>query len=114
MNNEIITLVTVLGEKRDDDGFLQEEITAEVEIFAGIKSVGRTEYYEAFRSGIQASIIFLVDQDDFKLSEREITVDGKLKKVKASRVVYDGTSYLIRRTFRNNFGMLEMTCSEVE
>lgn len=114
MNNELITLITVLGEERDAAGFLLRELTYEVEIFAGIKSVGRTEYYEAFRSGIQASIIFLVNQDDFKLSEQEIMLDGKSKKIKASKVIYDGTTYLIRRTYRNNFGMLEMTCSEVE
>lgn len=107
-------MVTVLGENRDGAGFLTGEETMEIEVFAGIKSVGRTEFYEALRSGMQASIIFCVDMDDFKLSEQEIVVNGETKKVKASRVIYDGTVYLIRRTYRKESGMLEMTCSEVE
>lgn len=114
MNNELIELVTVLGCKKNASGFQTEEKTVKITVFAEIKSVGRTEYYEAMRSGIQASIIFAVDMDDFKLSEREITMDGEKKKVKASKVIYDGTTYLIHRTYRNNFGMLEMTCREVE
>lgn len=114
MNNESIELVTVLNDQKDADGFCIGETIEKVEVFAGIKSVGRTEYYEALRSGIQVSIIFVVDPDDFKLSEKEIMVDGKNKKVRASKVIYEGITYLIQRTYRNNFGLLEMTCKEVE
>ena len=114
MNSELIELVTVLEITEDDSGFCTSEETAKTEIFAGIKSVGRTEYYEALRSGIEAKIIFLVDMDDFKLSERMIEVDGVQKKVSATRIIYDGTTYLIVRAYRNNFGMLEITCREVE
>lgn len=112
--DELIELVTVLEVKKNGSGFRVGEDIEKTEVFAGVKSVGRTEYYEALRSGIQVSIIFVVDPDDFMLSEREIQADGEAKKIKASRVIYDGTTYLIRRTYRNNFGMLEMTCSEVE
>jgi hypothetical protein len=114
MNNELIQLVTVLGTTSDNNGFKTGEETVNTEIFAGIKSVGRTEYYEALRSGIEAKIIFLVDMDDFRLSERMIEVDGEQKKISATRIIYDGTTYLIGRTYRNNLGMLEITCREVE
>ena len=112
--DELIELVTVTGQEKGSGGFCISEDIEKVEVFAAVKSVGRTEYYEALRNGIQASIIFIVDPDDFKLSEREVIVDGETKKIRASKVIYDGTTFLIRRTYRNNFGMLEMTCSEVE
>lgn len=112
--DELIELVTVLEIKKNSSGFCVGEDIEKIEVFAGVKSVGRTEYYEALRNDIQVSIIFVVDPDDFRLSEREIQADGGLKKIKASKVVYDGTTYRIRRTYKNNFGMLEMTCSEVE
>lgn len=114
MNGELIQLITVTGTTRDAEGFCTGEETVVTEIFAGIKSVGRMEYYEALRSGIEAKIIFLADMDDFRMSERTIEVDGEQKKVSATRIVYDGTTYLIGRTYRNNFGMLEITCREVE
>lgn len=114
MNSELITLVTVTGRLKDNSGFQTGEETAEAEVFAGIKSVGRTEYYEAVRAGVKANIIFLVDADDFKLSEQTIEVEGAPKKVRAAKIIYDETEYLIQRIFRNNFGMLEITCGEVE
>lgn len=112
--DELIQLITIVSREENKGGFLVSEDIRSVEIFAGVKSVGRTEYYEALRNGIEAKIIFVVDPEDFLLSVHEIDKDGQKKEVKASRIVYDGTTYMIKRTFRNNFGMLEMTCTEVE
>ncbi len=112
--DELIELVTVTGHEKGSSGFCIDENIEKVEVFAAVKSVGRTEYYEALRNGTQVSIIFIVDPDDFKLTEREVIVDDEVRKIRASRVIYDGITYLIRRTYQNNFGMLEMTCSEVE
>lgn len=112
--NELIELVTVLNTEDDNNGFQVREDTHSVEVFARVKSVGRTEYYEALRNGIDVKIIFVVDPDDFALSEREISVDGRTKKIRASRVIYDGVTYMIKRTYRNDSGLLEMTCAEVE
>ena len=114
MNNELIDLVTVLGSEKDEDGFLTEENTAKAEVFAGVKSVGRTEYYEAVRAGMQVNIIFVVDADDFRLSEHEITVDGKTRKVKTTKIIHDGMTYLIHRTYVKDSGLMEITCREVE
>lgn len=114
MCNELIELVTVLGSDKDADGFRTEEKIKKVEVFADIKSVGRTEYYEAVRAGMNVNIIFVVDTDDFKLSEHEMDVDGAIKKVKASKIIHDGTTYLIHRTFVKDSGLMEITCREVE
>lgn len=114
MCNELIELVTVLGSEENANGFQTEERTAKVEVFAEIKSVGRMEYYEAVRAGMRVSIIFVVDADDFKLSECEITADGEIKKVKASKIIHDGTTYLIHRTYVKGSGLMEITCREVE
>lgn len=114
MCNELIELVTVLGSVKDADGFRMEEKIEKVEVFADIKSVGRTEYYEAVRAGMKVNIIFVVDADDFKLSEHEISVDGEIKKVRASKIIHDGTTYLIHRTFRTDSERMEITCREVE
>lgn len=114
MCNELIELVTVLGSDKDADGFRTEEKIKKVEVFADIKSVGRTEYYEALRSSMKVNIIFTVDTDDFKLSEHEMNIDGTIKKIRASKIVHDGTTYLIHRTFRTDSGLMEITCREVE
>lgn len=111
--NELIELVTIMNTEEDDDGFRVRDDTYSVEVFASVKSVGRTEYYEALRNGIEVKIIFIVDQDDFLLSEREISAGEITKKVRATRVIYDGTTYMIKRTYRNANGLLEMTCTEV-
>lgn len=114
MCNELIELVTVLDCKKDADGFRTEEKIKKVKVFADIKSVGRTEYYEAVRSGMQVSIIFVVDVDDFKLSEHKVSVDGEIKRIKASKIIHDGTTYMIHRTFVKDSRLMEITCREVE
>lgn len=115
MNNKLITLVTVIEEERNNNGFKTGEQTYEVEIFADEKSVGRTEQYEALRSGIEVNIIFCVAPDDFSLSKQEIIKkDGSTRKINASRIRHEENEYLIVRTFKNKQGMLEITCREVE
>ncbi len=114
VNNELIELITVLGNDENNNGFCTSENVERTGIFASTKSANRLEYYEALRAGVNASIIFVVDMDDYKLSEREVNADGQTRKVSASRISYDGAEYLIQRTYRNNFGMLEITCGKVE
>lgn len=110
MNNELIQLITVKGYEKDESGFKEKELTDSLEIFASVKSVGRTEYYEALRSGMNVNIIFSVNPDDFDLATKE--VDGK--KIKASKVIHDGATYIIRRTYKKDLHVLELSCEEVE
>lgn len=109
MNNELIQLITVRGYEKKD-GFKVNEDIHTVEIFAGVESVKRTEYYEALRSNVKASIVFTVAPDDFALGI--IKTDGK--KIKPSKIIYDDDVYLIIRTYRKNSGRMEITCAEVE
>lgn len=110
MNNELIQLVTIKGIKKDASGFKTGEEVSTVDIFAEVKSVGRAEFYEAARSGVRVDIIFVVNPDDFAMAA--VLVEGK--KIKPSRVIYDGTTYLIERTYKKDLHVLEMTCKEVE
>lgn len=110
MNNEVIKLVTVKGYKKDASGFQSGEDVSTLEIFADVKSVGRTEFYEATRSGMRVDVIIVVNPDDFAMAIVE--VDGK--KIKPSRVIYEDTTYLIERTYKKDMHVLEMTCKEVE
>lgn len=109
--NELLTLVAVTGTQRDGNGFVTGEQTAQKEVFCAVKSVGRKEHYEALRSGIKASIIFVVDKDDF---DAAAGTSPEGKKVRPSRAVdIDGNSYRIVRTYGDG-GDLELTCEEVE
>lgn len=110
MNNELIKLVTVAGCQEDRKGLGSDEVVAEVEVFAGIKSVGRTEYYEALRNGIDLKIIFIISPDDFKLADG--IVDGK--KISASKIIYDGEEFLIKRTYVKDMVEMELMCGKVE
>ncbi len=110
LRNELIQLVTIKGAEKEE-GFKIKEDTITVEIFAEIQSVGRTEFYEALRNGINVNIIFAVEPEDFKLGI--VRVDGI--KIKPSKVIYDGDEYIIKRTYlKKSSGLLEITCSEVE
>lgn len=114
MNNERIILLTVTGEERDRGGFLTGESVEETEIFAGKKSVNRSEFYEALRAGRKASVIFEVDPDDFSLSQREIDRNGAMKRSRATKVIHEGIRYRIIRTYQKAPHCLELTCEEVE
>lgn len=109
--NELLILEVILGHTTNKNGFKEFERTAQAKVFCAVRSVGRTEYYEAARNGIKASIIFVVNKDDF---DAAAGVNEEGKKVKPSRVIYNDTVYLIRRSYADTFGNLELTCEEVE
>lgn len=109
--NELLILETVLGYTTNKNGFKNSDITAQTEVFCAVKSVGRAEYYEAARNGIKASLIFVVNKDDF---EAAAGTNEEGKKVKPSRVIYNNTVYMIKRSYAEAFGDLELTCEEVE
>lgn len=105
MMTETAELIYVFNRK-DIDGFPVTD-TVETQVYVREKSVKRTEFYEAMRSGITPSIVFEVRQEDFELTAH--TENGK--KVYASKVRYDGTVYDIIRSYRNDRSMIELTCS---
>lgn len=108
--NELLTLVTVTGMRCDENGFKTEELTVQKEIFCAVKSVGRTEHYEAARSGFKAGLIFVVNRDDFETAI--VDMDGR--RIKPTKVLYNGVTYLIHRNYVIQYGDMELTCEEVE
>lgn len=109
VRNEVIKLITVTGSVKNANGFATEEQVEECEIFAEVKSVGRTEYYEALRSGVKTSLIFDVYPDDFDMGR--IVRDGKT--YRPSKVLHDNVEYRIVRTYRKSIDSMELTCEEV-
>lgn len=87
MKNEVIKLVSAI-KVQDLDGFETEAYT-ETEVMAEIKSVGRTEFYQAAHDGINVSIIAVINADDYS----SITI-------KPSKVKYDGEYYRIVRQYK--------------
>lgn len=110
MKNELINLITVIGEERDGRGFLKGEEVKKTEVFAEIKSAARSEFYEALRSGRKASIICCVDSDDYAMADE--MVNGRKKH--ASRLEYEGITYRIIRDYKLTGNDVEITCEEVE
>ena len=105
MNEEAVLIYTVTG--KDADGFPVEQ-NEELTVFVREKSATRTEFYEAVRAGIAISIVFEVRQEDWNLT-KHITANGN--PAYASKVRYDGGTYDIVRTYRNDKSMIELICS---
>ena len=110
MRDEIVTLVTNTGTTYDDSGFPTETTEATQDIFARVKSVRASEYYEALRSNLKLAYIFCVDPDDYNLGIR--TVENR--QFKPGFVEYVGLRYKIIRTYRTENGDMELSCEEVE
>lgn len=111
MKNRVIKLVAVTAVTEDADGFKigGEEITKDV--FAEVKSVGYTEFYEGLKDGIKASLIFKVNMPEFFVTE---TVGSVSTDYKPTKIIFDGTDYKIVRQYRRGNGFLEVTCEEIE
>lgn len=86
MRNEIIKLVTNV-KTRNERGFDEIIEKKSHDIFAGIRSAGVIEKYEAERAGINVSIIFMVDADSYKAA----CTDG----LRPDMVEYDNEHYAI-------------------
>ena len=102
MRNEIIRLVTNI-KTRNERGFEEVIEHKSQDIFAGIRSAGVIEKYEAERAGINVSIIFMVDTDSYKAA----CTDG----LRPDMVEYENELYAIydvrnKGSYRN----LEIVC----
>ncbi len=110
MRDELIELITKTGITEDEDGFPTTENEAKTEVFAKVKSVKASEFYQAYVAGMEMALIFCVDLDDYKLAFR--VVDNK--SVKPWAVDYDGVRYKIVRTYRNDMGEIELSAKEAD
>lgn len=101
-----VTLIWSEDAERDDDGFKKKTTTHEETIPATEKSVRRTEFYEARRSGISTKFTLEVRTEDFELSAH--LVNGKKEYAKKAR--YDGGLYDIIRTYGKGKPKTELVC----
>ncbi len=113
MKNQMIEISTVIGGSTDSDGFPTGEGTTEIKknIFADVKSVGFSEYYEGLKDGIKASYLFRVNMHELILT---VETARTITEYKPTRIKFDGAYYRIVRQYKRGFGFLELTCEEVE
>ena len=102
---EEATLLVVTNTKNENGYPVQT--TEEIPVYVRKKSAVRTEYYEALRSGFTVKMVFEVRQEDFKKSQH--TENGK--KVYATKIIYDGSTYDIIRTYEPDKAMIELICA---
>lgn len=96
-HDEEITLVTVT---QDEAGIEQKEIV----VFAAKVSVTRSEFYAAYRTGMDAKWIFSLNREDFEMT-REVVEE---EEVYASQVKYKGAVFDVIRTYCPEDGDLEI------
>lgn len=100
MKNDVVYLVTVT-KSQDADGF-ETETSTEYEVMAEIKSIGRTEFYQAAHEGINVSLVAVINLDDFE----SVSTPSKLR--------YSGDLYRIVRTYKTSKLDVELTLAQVE
>lgn len=93
---DVITLIAETT-TQDADGYQRTTETA-AEVYANVKSVKRSEFYEALRSGITETIVFEIFAHDY---DKQRLID------------YGGTRYKVERVYQTTLDRVELTCSEV-
>ena len=112
MKNRTVVISTTLPGSVDADGFPSSEgTTISKMIFADVKSVGYTEFYEGLKDGIKASLIFKVNMPDFMLTQ---TVGETETQYMPTMITFEGVNYRIVRQYKRGYGFLEVTCEEME
>ncbi len=110
MRDELIELITKTGETEDADGFPSSNTEHKESVFAEVKSVKATEFYQAYVAGMEIAYIFSVDRDDYKMAYQ--TVGNKT--VKPWAVDYDGVRYKIVRAYLTKTGEIELSVKEAD
>lgn len=98
--------LVVVSHDKNENGF-SVEVTKKYPVFVREKSVTRSEYYEALRTGITTKLILEMRAEDWELSAH--TVSGK--KEYATRIEYDGYTYDVVRHYATGKAMVQVTCS---
>ena len=94
--NECIRLITV--SRTLVNGHYQETETA-LDVFAEVKSVTRSEFYQSYAAGLRADAIFRVYTEE---------IGG------AAYVEYAGKRYKVTRAYRTDSLCTELTCAELQ
>lgn len=91
--------LTLIGQTYTEDEIgNQIPVETETTILCGLKSVTRSEFYNAAANGLKPELIFVVHGYEYN-GEKEIT--------------FEGNRYKVIRTYSDNFEELELTCERV-
>ncbi|MNH78576.1 hypothetical protein D3C73_308830 [compost metagenome] len=82
----------------DDEIGNQIPVDTETVVLCGLKSVGRSEFYNAAVNGLRPELVFVIHGYEY---------NGEKK------VVFEGVKYNVIRTYSVNFEELELTCEKV-
>lgn len=88
MRNEIITLII-----RSAQG--AEIVEEKINVFAGKKSVTRSEFYGAYQVGLNPKYVFVMDSLDYEMTRR---VNNSVETY-AQEIEYNGATFAILRTY---------------
>lgn len=97
LDQELI-LITLTDETEEDEVGNYILVEVHLEVFCDKKSVGRSEFYSAARSGLSNISIFIIHK--FEYSEEEY-------------VEYEGERYKVIKTYDIDEEYIELTCREV-
>lgn len=96
MMNDIINLISV-ARTEDSDGYFTDTETME-QVFCNVKSVSRTEFYEAYKAGLSLALSIEMWNDEYA-GQKEIE--------------YNNKRYRVERTYMKDRQTIELNCSEV-
>lgn len=96
MDEDLIVLLKETG-KNDSEGYFISNMRRH-EVFAKIKSVGRTEFYQSMRSGVKLSATFEIEASEYDAE---------------SLIEYNGKTYNVERSFNVTLDVIQLNCSEV-
>ena len=99
MKNDIVILLKIVDEL-DDEGCKKGEIElSRNTVFAEEKSVTREEFFKAMQSGVSADAVFVINRDEYN---------------RQNKVLYNGNTYRVYRTFAKDVYNIELMCERVE
>ncbi len=91
-----LTLIGMMWE--EDEIGVQVPVETETVILCGVKSVGRSEFYNAAVTGLKPALVFIVHGYEYS-GEQTVKFDGK--------------RYKVIRSYAVDFEELELTCEKV-
>lgn len=97
--NDICYLLTEGKTIKNENGFKVKTEPGKEEVYCGVKSATRTEFYNAMKAGVRIVCVFVLAYDDYA-DQRHLE--------------YDGKKYKVERVYRTSEYYIELSCSEVE
>lgn len=91
-------LTLISQEIREDEIGNQIPVETETTVLCGLKSVGRSEFYDAAASGLRPELVFVIHGYEYN----------------GERIVkFEGVRYNVIRTYQVDFEEMELVCEKV-